>query len=268
MTSVTYVSGKEMARRTGMPAALGYSFPKADEILIRKGLPEKVEAHVREHEAEHIANGEEGPFLGAILGGALIGGISSIIGGSKAAKSAKSAANTATAEQRRQFDLVREDTASQRALGESATARLSRLYGYGPNGATSAPDMGAFQESPDYQFNLQETQSAIDRSAAARGGLLSGRAVKEGERYASGLASREYGSYVDRLMQQAGLGSAGVNTSANAGANAANNISNIAVNAGAQRGSAYQGMASGVNSAVQGGISNYLLTQYLKPAGA
>jgi hypothetical protein len=132
-------------------------------------------------------------------------------------------------------------------------------------GSAGAPDMGVFFESPDYQFNLEQGQQAIDRSAAARGGLLSGRAVKEGQRYASGLASREYGSFVDRLMQQAGLGSTGIGASAAAGANAANQISGINMNNAATRGSAYMNMAGGINNAVQGGISNYLLMKYLQP---
>jgi hypothetical protein len=257
-------------------------------------------------------------MLGAIIGGALISGGLSYLGADKAAKASGKAADASIAEQRRQFDLVRADTAGQRAIGNAAVQRIAQLYGYGTNvGATplsfeqwsagqtvpmtrrplgglgisvpvpdesalragygryvsefsqpqagSAPDMGAFFESPDYQFNLEQGQQAIDRSAAARGGLLSGRAVKEGQRYASGLASREYGSFVDRLMQQAGLGSTGIGASASAGANTANQISGINMNNAATRGSAYMNMAGGINNAVQGGISNYLLMKYLQP---
>lgn len=129
---------------------------------------------------------------------------------------------------------------------------------------TGHPDMSAFIESPDYQFNLQQGQQAIDRSLASRGRSLSGAGVKEGERYASGLASQQYGSFVDRLLTAAGLGTTGVTTSANAGLTSAGQIGAAQQNAGNTRASAYLTGAEGVNNAVQGGISGYLLSQYLK----
>jgi hypothetical protein len=133
---------------------------------------------------------------------------------------------------------------------------------------TGKPDMSAFFESPDYQFNLQEGQKGVDRSLVARGKALSGQGAKEGIRYASGMASREYGSFIDRLYQQAGIGSTGIGASANAGANAASNIGNAYQNAGAARGSAYMAGAAGINNAVQGGVSNLLLMRYLQTPGA
>jgi len=135
----------------------------------------------------------------------------------------------------------------------------------GAPGGTGKPDMSVFFESPDYQFNLAEGQKAIDRSAVARGGLLSGAAVKEGQRYASGLASREFGSFYDRLASQAGLGQTGAAASAAAGANAAGNIGAAYMNTGNARASAYLTAGQGINNAVQGGIQNYLLSRYLIP---
>jgi len=128
---------------------------------------------------------------------------------------------------------------------------------------TGQPDMSGFFASPDYQFRLTEGQRAIDSSAAARGGLLSGAAVKAGTRYASNLASGEYGAFYDRLAQQAGLGVTGIGASAAAGANAANNISNSYLQGGQARGSAYLAGAQGINNAAQGGISNWMLSKYL-----
>jgi hypothetical protein len=129
---------------------------------------------------------------------------------------------------------------------------------------TGAPDMSAFIESPDYQFNLAEGQKAIDRSLAARGRGISGAGIKEGERYASGLASQQYGSFVDRLLAAAGLGTTGVTTSAQAGLTTAGQVGAAQQNAGNTRASAYMSTAEGLNNAVQGGISNYLLMNYLK----
>lgn len=158
--------------------------------------------------------------------------------------------------------------------GESATAApgSAAYQSYLDNFKASpvdagSPDMSAFFKSPDYQFNVDEGQQAIDRSAAARGGLLSGGAVKAGERYASGLASREYSSFVDRLMQQAGLGTTGIGASAAAGATAANGISGAYISGANGRANSYVAGASGINNAVQGGISNLLLSRYLGTNG-
>ncbi len=232
----------------------------------------------------------------AVVGGSVISGA---IGSRSASQQSRAVANSeaaALAEQGRQFDLVRQDTAPQRALGNSAVARLSRLYGYNgqppqassepqyfdvpmgfdgqtmqvanPNyrapvaAAPTGPDMGAFFESPDYRFNLEQGEQAIGRSLAARGRSLSGAGVKEGARYASGMASREFGSFTDRLMQQAGLGSTGIGASAAAGANAAGNTAQIVGNAGNARASIYGNAGANLNNTAQGTISN-LLTHYL-----
>lgn len=129
--------------------------------------------------------------------------------------------------------------------------------------AGGAPDMGAFFESPDYQFNLGEGQKAIDRSLAARGRTLSGAGVREGVRYASGMASGEYNNFVNRLLTTAGLGTTGVTTSANAGMTHAGNVGAAQIGAANTRASGYMTTAAGVNNAVQGGTSNLLLSRYL-----
>lgn len=144
----------------------------------------------------------------------------------------------------------------QRQAGQAQTAS-----------ATGRPDMSAFTESPDYQFNLQQGQQAVDRSLAARGRALSGAGVKEGERFASGLASREYGSFVDRLLAAAGLGTTGVTTSANAGMTSAGQIGAAQIGAGNTRASAYMTGAEGINNSIQGGISGFLLNRYLGSGG-
>lgn len=121
----------------------------------------------------------------------------------------------------------------------------------------------AFFESPDYQFNLTEGQKAIDRSLAARGRTLSGAGVKEGIRYASGMASNEFGNYVNRLSALAGIGQTSTTSTAAAGANAANNIGQNHMFAGQARANGYMQTGQAVNNAVQGGIQNYMLYQYL-----
>jgi hypothetical protein len=133
--------------------------------------------------------------------------------------------------------------------------------------AAGSPDMSVFFESPDYQFNLAEGQKAIDRSLAARGRTLSGAGVKEGIRYASGMASNEFGNFYNRLANLAGIGQAATGSTAAAGMNAANNISNNHLFAANARANGYMQTGQAVNNAVQGGISNYLLGRYLGGPG-
>jgi hypothetical protein len=136
-----------------------------------------------------------------------------------------------------------------------------------PANLGGAPDLSVFTASPDYQFNLSQGMESIRRQAAAGGGRFSGNTLAAGADYASGLASREYGAFVDRLLQQAGIGSTGIGASAAAGANAANNISAAHINAGNARASGIMAGAAGVNSALQGGLSNLLYARYAPQQG-
>lgn len=130
-----------------------------------------------------------------------------------------------------------------------------------PTQTQAAPDYSAFFQSPDYQFRLGEGQRAIDRSLASRGRALSGAGVRAGVNYASSLASGEFGNYFNRLAGIAGIGQAGVNTSANAGLQTGANTGNALMAAGNARASGYQG----IGDAFQGGVSNAMLYNYLNP---
>lgn len=228
----------------------------------------------------------------AIGGAAVIGAGAAVYSASKQAGAAKDAANQAraatdqtVAENQREFDLARADTAPQRQIGANAIATLSKLYGYGPGQVSpdgtvtgtpsGTPDLSGFFTSPDYAFNLQQGQKAIDNSLVSRGKGLSGSEIKASTNFASGLASSQFSDYVSRLMAQAGLGQAGVNTSTQAGlstaasdAAARANETNAVTSATNARASAYGNLASGISNSVTGGISNYLLMRYLGGLGA
>lgn len=61
-----------------------------------------------------------------------------------------------------------------------------------------------FQESPGYQFRLEEGMKGLEASQAGR--RLGGRAAKEAMRYGQGMASEEFGKQFGRLSQLAGYG--------------------------------------------------------------
>lgn len=68
-----------------------------------------------------------------------------------------------------------------------------------------------FRNDPGYQFRLEQGQQALERSQAARGGLLSGRALRETQELGQGLADQSYQDAYNRWLQKQrqGVGVAG-----------------------------------------------------------
>jgi hypothetical protein len=58
--------------------------------------------------------------------------------------------------------------------------------------------MEDFQKDPGYKFRLRQGLKALDRTASARGGLLSGGALKAAEGYGQEMGSQEYGNAFNR----------------------------------------------------------------------
>lgn len=93
-------------------------------------------------------------------------------------------------------------------------------YGMYANGYQAAPDlmvgnyqdpgdftMEKFQQDPGYAFRMSEGLKALDRTAAARGGLISGGAMKAASRYGQDMASQEYQNAFNRYNQNRGFNS-------------------------------------------------------------
>ncbi len=131
--------------------------------------------------------------------------------------------------------------------GQKATNTLYDLYGLNGQGAAQNA-FGNFQTSPGYQFRMDQGTQALDRSAAARGYLNSGRNIKDLERFGQGIGSGEYGNYLAGLQ---GLGNQGYSaTGAQAGLQAQGEQGQL----GAQQGASTipQGMVAGANAQNQG----------------
>lgn len=211
----------------------------------------------------------------AVAGAAVVGAGVSIYSANKAAGAAKAAANSSIGEQQREYDQARSDNTPFRTSGVSALNQIAKLYGLDytdGDGNTvkgsGKADFSGFTTSPDYNFSLGQGQDAINRSAAARGGLLSGAAVKAGETYASGLASENFNNYVNHLSGVAGTGQAATNATTAAGTNMANQNSAAITGAGNARASAYMDNGQTVGNTVNSLASNYLLYRYLNPGTA
>lgn len=134
----------------------------------------------------------------------------------------------------------------------------------GSYGSLAKPfSMADYQADPGYAFRLAEGQKAIQRSQAARGGLLSGAAVKAANNYAQDSASAEFQNAYNRFNQNqtnlfnrlsgiSGTGQQTGSTLANLGQNAVSNANNY-LTSGATAQSAAQ-MANG--AAWQSGLTN------------
>lgn len=85
--------------------------------------------------------------------------------------------------------------------GLTANTALARLLA----------DPSSVSSLPGYQFAQEQGVQALDRGAASRGMLNSGRASKDLLRFGTGLADQTYGSQLQRLMglNQQGMASTG-----------------------------------------------------------
>jgi len=68
----------------------------------------------------------------------------------------------------------------------------------------NAPTDITMQNDPGYAFRLAEGQKILERSAAAKGNLLTGGTAKALERFGQDYASNEYGNVYERAMREYG----------------------------------------------------------------
>ncbi len=238
---------------------------------------------------------------GAILGaGALTAG-AGIIGSQSAARAQKDAANTAANTQLSMYNQTRGDLMPYFQGGQNAFSNLSSLlYGGGQNqtlgpgtsgqpttfgnmgsqlsgilpsslqagggggGPNTSGMLSALQNYPGYQFALQQGGQALDRSAAARGALLSGGQLKDLTAYGQGMGSQLFNQYFNQNYQLASLGENAAAQTGNAGSNAAAGAASSQLAAGT---AAASGIA-GTTNAIQGGLQSALQAYQLNNGSA
>lgn len=191
----------------------------------------------------------------AIAGGAVIGGIAT----GKAAREQSKATDRATAAQERMFNRQVELQEPFRQAGVNALPELIEASRYTPF------SMEQFQQDPGYAFRLREGLKALDRSAAARGGLLSGNQLRGVTQFGQDLASQEYTNAFNRyqaeraarlnpLQSLAGLGQSNAATMAQQAGQFGQALGQAEATKGNIRASSYMGMAN----ALTGGLGQYL----------
>lgn len=200
-----------------------------------------------------------------VIAASVVGGMLASNSASSAASTQAGAANAATAAQERMFDKQTQLQAPFRDAGLTANNKLMYLLGLGganPGQMSDAPNaqdgygslmksfsLNDFQADPGYQWRLDQGQKALDRARAARGGFMSGAAVKEAMDYGQNQASQEYGNAYqrfnadqtnkyNRLAGVVNTGQGATNVLTNAAGNVSNNTANIITSNGNAQGAA------------------------------
>lgn len=201
----------------------------------------------------------------AILGSSLYGANAAQQAGSAQAAAASRAADL-------QYQQFRDTAALQepfRQVGLRALPKLEAQQNMMPGAFTGQVNLG---QDPGYAFRLSEGQKALDRSAAARGGLISGGAMKAAQRFGQEMGSQEYqnaynraltgynadvareATGYNRLAALAGYGQTATGQIGAAGQNMASNVGNLMTSGAAANAAGSVGSAN----ALTGGLGSYL----------
>jgi hypothetical protein len=170
--------------------------------------------------------------------------------------------------------------AIQAAMAEDQAAqRAYQAQRQSPDFGKYTRDFGMqdFQQDPGYAFRMSEGLKALDRQAAARGGLISGAALKAAQREGQNQASQEYTNAFNRyqtnrsnqlnpLQSLMGAGQTAANTLGTAGQNYANQAGEAYMGAGNARASAYIGGANALVGGLNQGVNAYRYNQAMNPS--
>ena len=202
---------------------------------------------------------------GWVAGAIVVGAVGGALVSSSAAKSAAStqaeAARQAGDTQLQMFEEGREDTAPWREAGVNALKTLTEKIAAGP---------GQYKESPGYQFRLGEGTKAIERSAAARGNLLSGATGKALTRFGQDYATGDYQNFLanyyaslNPYQSLSGVGQTTAGQTAALGTQTGANIGATTIAAGQAQAGGTIGQANAITGGLNSGVNNYLMWKYL-----
>lgn len=187
--------------------------------------------------------------LGAVIVGSVISGAMASNAASDAAEIGAEGTRQSLAQRQKFFDITQEQLAPYRDIGEEAVTKLRDVFVRG--------DMDKFYTSPEYKFNLQQGEQALERKQGVAGARYGGKSLKEATRYAQGVASNEFNNFFTHLNSIAGMGeNAAAGTGNAAMQTGAGMSSDIMSNTQNQMNTTMAG-AESLNNAIQGGISNY-----------
>jgi hypothetical protein len=213
----------------------------------------------------------------AIVGSSLVNAYSSDKASRTQSEAAERAAETQAAAARYAADLqqqqYRENVQRQQPFYEAGVNALPELV----QASRYTPfSMEQFTADPGYAFRLSEGTKALDRSAAARGGLISGGALKAATRFGQDMGSQEYTNAFNRYQTErearlgplrtlTGMGGTTASNLGSAGQTMASNVGNYGMAGANATAEGYMGAANarasgymGTYNAINSGLSNYL----------
>lgn len=215
----------------------------------------------------------------AIGGGALIGGVTGLIGANMQSNAAQSASQTqagasnyAANLQANEYQDQKEEIEPYLSAGYSALSQMQNPQ------FTQMPTQSQIMQymDPSMQFQMQQGQAALEASAAARGQQFSGNTLQALNNYAQNYAQTGYqnafnnyntsqNTIFNRLSSLAGTGQTATGQAGQAGQNFANNAGQAAMGganatAAGQIGSAnaWAGGISNLGNSVSGAGNNWM----------
>jgi len=214
--------------------------------------------------------------------------VPAVIAGSMASNASKEAAGAQAGAINQASDVQKQIFNQQMVLqepfrqsGMSAQNKLMEYLGIGGNDKSAdygkyAKDFSTsdYTQDPGYSFRFNEGLKALNATAAARGGLMSGAALKAASRYGQDYLSNEYMNAFNRyqtnrsnqlnpLQSLANQGMSSANTIGQAGQNYAGNMSNLYQSGGNVAASGIVGSANAWNNALGNAYNNYQSQQMI-----
>jgi hypothetical protein len=182
---------------------------------------------------------------------------------SQAIKSGQSAANAAI---QQGVSTATNQLSPWTTTGAPANADQADLLGLNGQDAANAA-MAKYQQSPGYNFQMQEGLRAVDAGAAANGLLRSGADLKAEQTFGQGLANTDFGNYWNRLQQLSSGGLSAAGGIAGAATGGAANIAQTDTSAANAQSSIYGNMAKGVSTGANQLMSNTAFQNYIGGGG-
>lgn len=178
-----------------------------------------------------------------------------------AAKTQANAANVAAQIQKKEFDQTQQNLSPFINAGPGSVNSLQALLSGGPG------TMAALQQTPGYQFTLdQGLQSIIDQRTAT-GGVGGGNTLKALMSYGSGLASGTYEQAVNNAYNLASLSENAAAGLGSIGQQSASAMGQDLIGGANATAAGQVGAANAINGGINNVSSNFLLASLLQNGG-
>lgn len=175
--------------------------------------------------------------------GGVISGVTNLLtgGGGNAGSTAQAdAAANSNYLLQQNFNAVQKGAQPYIDAGSSAVNQLNN----GMSQFNQPFSMSQFQQSPGYQFSLQQGQQAIQNSGAAQGGLVSGAEMAALNNYSQNTANNEYQNAFNNYQTQQSNSYSRLAGLANIGQSANSGLGGMMMQTGNQMGQNMQGAAN------------------------